>query len=508
GNKGIKVPGRPNHNRESFTSAEISANKTDPPGVHVNRLPSTSSGTLSSSASVQGSHNIEMPTSVNGSCGVQGGPISHIKNNSSMPLNSAPCQESVTKDQPVDPSSSLVHVKQESIDQSFDQAQEPCSLVQQGMSDAPMKQSIGNPMRSNDDLEKQSSKMFSSTSTTHASFVSPLMTKQLDSSTMVKFPPPSGTIPTSASVRTTPKMPCQKKPLEAQGSSLPPSSKKQKVRGTCKDRSIEKFNDVTALSGINLVEEENKLLSSEPKKDGQVSKASRRVVLEEEERTILQKVPLQRKLAEIMAKSGVKHINVDVERCLSLCVEERMRGLLSNIIRISKQRTDAEKGRNRTCITSDIRKQINEMNQKVKEEWERKHGGEEKLTNEKNDTAKEDDCSEQVKANKKKEDEKRANAANVAALASIGGDNPFLKWKLMAEARQKSSSGAERNVKKPSDETGDRRFGKSKGSPKVVRSISVKDVIAVVESEPQMSRSTLLYRLYNRISDVPTQEKT
>lgn len=204
-----------------------------------------------------------------------------------------------------------------------------------------------------------------------------------------------------------------------------------------------------------------------------------------------------------VAKSGIKHIKNDVERCLSLCVEERMRELLCNIIRMSKQRTDPEKCRDRICITSDIRKQINEMNQKEKEEQERKHGGEQKL---KNDTAKDDKRSEQVKANKEQA-EKRAKAANDAALASVGGDNAFLKWKLMAEARQKPSSVLERNSKKIS---GGRRLGKKNyGSPKVVRSISVKDVIAVVEKEPQVSRSTLLYRLYNRIcSDVPTQDMT
>lgn len=46
-------------------------------------------------------------------------------------------------------------------------------------------------------------------------------------------------------------------------------------------------------------EEEEQLLSSIPKKDGHVSKASRRVVHDEEERTFLQKIPLQRKLTEI-----------------------------------------------------------------------------------------------------------------------------------------------------------------------------------------------------------------
>lgn len=88
------------------------------------------------------------------------------------------------------------------------------------------------------------------------------------------------------------------------------------------------------------------------KEDGRVSEASRRVAHEEEERLILQKNPLQKKLAEIsmdtshifflisvilllrtesfgeeayicfsylaVAKFGLKNISNDVERCLSL----------------------------------------------------------------------------------------------------------------------------------------------------------------------------------------------
>lgn len=35
--------------------------------------------------------------------------------------------------------------------------------------------------------------------------------------------------------------------------------------------------------------------------------------------------------------------------------------------------------------------------------------------------------------------------------------------------------------------------------PQVARSISVKDVIAVLEREPQMSKSNLIYQLYDKI---------
>ncbi|KAL0700085.1 hypothetical protein Bca4012_056207 [Brassica carinata] len=460
GDKEVKVPDGPNHYRESFTSADQSlirsltednnAKKSDSCGVHVNQLPSTSSGTLSSSATVHELHNSERPTSVNCPSMVQGGSIFHFQTKSSLPLYSAPCQGPVTKDQTMSNDQTVAHVKHKLTDQSFDQVREPCSLVRQDVSNVPMEQSNGNPRR---DLVKQSSEMILSASTK----------TQLDSSTMVNFSAPVATIPPGTIVRTTQG---QRKTLEAQGSSLPPLSKRQKLCETSLAPSDKKFNDVTELSGINLMEEERELLSSLPKKNSRVLKSFRRVAHEEEGRTILQKVPLQRKLAE-----------------LSWCVEERMRKLLCNIIRMSKQRTDPEKCRDRICITSDIRKQINEMN-KEKEEQGRQYGGEEKL---KNDTAKEDKRSEQLKATKEQA-EKRAKAANDAALASVGGDNVFLKWKLMAEA-----CGG--------------RLGKNQGSPKVVRSISVKDVIAVVKKEPQMSRSTLLYRLYNRIgSDVPTQD--
>jgi transcription initiation factor TFIID subunit 4 len=47
-----------------------------------------------------------------------------------------------------------------------------------------------------------------------------------------------------------------------------------------------------------------------------------------------------------------------------------------------------------------------------------------------------------------------------------------------------------------------RKFGRNQAivpQTKVVRTITVKDVMAVLEREPQMSRSTLIYQLYERI---------
>ncbi|XP_027193103.1 transcription initiation factor TFIID subunit 4b-like isoform X2 [Cicer arietinum] len=325
----------------------------------------------------------------------------------------------------------------------------------------------------------------------------------------------------------------QKKPLEALGSSPPPPSKKQKVYGTSMEQSIDQLNDVTAVSGVDLREEEEQLFSG-PKEDSRVSEASRRVVQEEEESLILQKAPLQRKLIEIMTECGLKGMSNDVERCLSLCVEERMRGVISNIIRMSKQRVDIEKTRHRTAVTSDVRHQIMEMNRKAREEWEKKQAEAEKLrklndvdgsSGVDGDKEKDEGRNKATKVNKEVDDKMRTNAANVAARAAVGGPDMLSKWQLMAEqARQKREGGMDAasdsqptkdvSPKSPSPgrstkdnqererKAAARKFGKNHSSgsqTRVARSISVKDVIAVLEREPQMAKSSLLYQLYERI---------
>lgn len=134
----------------------------------------------------------------------------------------------------------------------------------------------------------------------------------------------------------------------------------------------------------------------------------------------------------------------------------------------------------------------------------------------------------------------RTTAANVAARAAVGGDDMFSKWQLMAEqARQKREGGTDmasgsqagkdtnrrpltsgRNTKDnqdaekrgqttPSASGSGRKFGKTQATvsqTKVARAITVKDVIAVLEREPQMSKSTLIYRLYEKVSSDASAE--
>ncbi|KAF7079645.1 hypothetical protein CFC21_083849 [Triticum aestivum] len=328
----------------------------------------------------------------------------------------------------------------------------------------------------------------------------------------------------------------QKKSLETAGSAPPPTSKRQKTAGAFQEQSIDQLNDVTAVSGVNLREEEEQLLSA-PKEESAATEAARRIVQEEEENLFLQKGPLLKKLAEIVLKSNLKNADADVGRCLSMCVEERLRRFISTLIRVSKQRTDAEKTGHRLVITSDVGRQILQMNQKAKEEWDKKQAETDKNKKQTEDGSsggaelekeKEESRPKNAKPNKEEDDKMRTTAANVAARQAVGGSDMFSKWQLMAEqAKQKRApaprpshasgkGSAERSEASKRSHLaafgtgGTERQGKgsfaNRHSHGPQRTVSVKDVICVLEREPQMTKSRLIYRLYERLPGESTTD--
>ncbi|KAF8377624.1 hypothetical protein HHK36_031006 [Tetracentron sinense] len=495
----------------------------------------------------------EMQNSISEPKRMLGGSISHLTNNSAKQQNPILWQPSMNKEQKSGALSPMAYVKQEPDDQISElQYKSQCSAPQ-GSSFGAVQVDQGNAALpatiKYESLGKQSSRMAFSTSKSMmpTNLVPSSMTSQLEPTVPMRAQITSATTSIGAVTtdRTPPKKSSigQKKPFEALGILSPQSSKKQKVSGAFLDQSIEQLNDVTAVSGVNLREEEEQLFSG-PKEESRASEASRRVVQEEEKRLMLQKNPLQKKLTQIMSKFGLKSISNDVERCLSLSVEERMRGLINNLIRLSKQRVDIEKPRHWSLITSDVQCQILVINRKAKEDWEKIQAKEtEKLrkpnevsvsqpegkTGDGCDKEKDEGRLKTLKANKE-DDKMRTTAANVAARAAVGGDDMLSKWQLMAEqARQKREGGmdaafgatqtgkdvsrkllstsrgnqvAENKDPSASSASGTiRKFGRNQVMPqtRVFRSISVKDVIAILEKEPQMSKSTLIHGLYERV---------
>ncbi|KAK7840565.1 atp-dependent zinc metalloprotease ftsh 10 [Quercus suber] len=124
---------------------------------------------------------------------------------------------------------------------------------------------------------------------------------------------------------------------------------------------------------------------------------------------------------------------------------------------VNLRRVDIEKPRHRTVVTSDVQQQIMTMNRKAREEWEKEQAEAEKLRrlNDGNngvdgDKEKDDGRGKSLKANKEEDDKMRTTAANVAARATVGGDDMLSKWQLMAEqARQKRERGVDTSGSQP-----------------------------------------------------------
>ncbi|CAL0332753.1 unnamed protein product [Lupinus luteus] len=535
------------------TSSSISSINPQLLDSHLGQAPHQNTGQNHLGGATQGLNVIGMPkhqqqNSFSGPKRLPGGSVSSMVNNSAPQQTSNAGQPSINKEQKVGMLSSVSYVKKEPSDLSTEQ-QHRLNLSKlhglHSVNSAQIEQGSANQGSVKDEFSRglpASTNMPPTTFQHNSSASSSVMTQ----------PNPSVSIPSNTSgimARAPLKKPslAQKKPLEALGSSPPPPSKKQKTSGGSVEQSIEQLNDVTAVSGVDLREEEEQLFSG-PKEDSRVSEASRRAVQEEEEKLIFQRTQLNKKLVEILVKYGLKGIGNDVERCLSQCVEERMRGLISNLIRLSKQRVDFEKTRHRTVVTSDVRQQITIVNRKLREEWEKKQAEEEKLRkiNDVENTTgvdgdKDEGRTKSTKVNKEEDEKMRTNAANVAARAAVGGDDMLSKWQLMAEqARQKREGGTDlssgsqtakdmnrksssafrrsMNDNQEGDKKGPtttssgaaRKHGKSHAlasQTRVARSISVKDVIGVLEREPQMSKSPLIHRLYEKIhSDAPAEQ--
>ncbi|KAJ8620269.1 hypothetical protein MRB53_028798 [Persea americana] len=457
-----------NYNTHAYSgpSASVAASSIQAQDPQIRPVSNLQTGMVSSqlapslSKNPMNSPRYELRSRMNENKRVQGGPLTQVPSQSTMLQSSVAWQSSLNNDPKSSALTPLVYPKQEPVDHMSKQQHNPRLSaphssssfglhIDQGSSSVGPSKEEGN--------EKQSARMGFSTAPVMmaANQMSGPVSAQQDSSMQMRSPMASAATPVGAgtNARTPPKKPPvgQKRPMEAAGNLSPISSKKQKVSGAPSDQSIEHLNDVTAVSGVNLREEEEQLLSA-PKEDSRASEATRRVVQEEEDRLILQRGPLQKKIAEIISKCGLKSKSNDVERCLSMCVEERLRGLISSLIRMSKQRVDIEKPRHRILITSDVRRQILMMNRKAKEDWEKKQAEEAEKLRKNNDTEgssgvdadkdRDEGRSKATKANKEEDDKMRTTAANVAARAAVGGDDMLSKWQLMAEqARQKREGG-------------------------------------------------------------------
>ncbi|KAG1347879.1 transcription initiation factor TFIID subunit 4b [Cocos nucifera] len=483
---------------------------------------STQSGSMQPMSAVNMTK-YEMQNMSNETKRMHGDSVSYLSNQSAHKQNpnawQLPTANILNKDPKNSAPPSVPFVKQEVVDQSAEPQSKPQVVASKGSSFVSESTDQGSPTSGHmkdETLETRPSRvgLSASTSTITQNQISGSVASQSVSMMQMHSQISSATpsVLAGTAMKTPPKRITigQKKPFEVLETPPPQSSKKQKTSGAFLDQSIEHLNDVTAVSGVDLREEEEQLLST-PKEENRASEAARRM------------------------------------------------------------RIDVEKMRHQLVVTSDVRHQISMMNRKAKEEWEkklaeeadklRKHNEGEGNTGVDGDKHEDEGRSKTHKINRE-DDKMRATAANVAARAAVGGDDMLSKWQLMAEqARQKRegrlegvscyhqdkitgnksflNSGREQQefesrgpsaaflsgkcdvffllgsevffsfiINQPvvliiclGVDGGMRKPGRGLATmpPKVACHISAKDVIVVLEREPQMSRSALIYRLYERM---------
>ncbi|KAM4088690.1 hypothetical protein ACB094_07G091300 [Castanea mollissima] len=90
---------------------------------------------------------------------------------------------------------------------------------------------------------------------------------------------------------------------------------------------------------------------------------------------ILQKYPLQKRVAEIISNDGIESIDEDSKILLSLALKIKLQGWLESALKSSKQRDAVEKARQQIVDTQDIQHLIPEVNSKLSEDKEKKQTG-------------------------------------------------------------------------------------------------------------------------------------
>eukprot|EP00850_Spirogloea_muscicola_P018765 SM000175S03312 [mRNA] locus=s175:198100:202623:+ [translate_table: standard] len=222
--------------------------------------------------------------------------------------------------------------------------------------------------------------------------------------------------------------------------SLGNDSKRAKPGPQEADQSIDQLNDVTAVSGVNLREEEEQLLQV-PKEASHITEAVRKLVREEESTLFLDRVALQTKLASIALHHGLKAINPEVHRCISMAAEERLRAMLYTLVKLSKQRKDNHKSKHKIVYTLNTPQQLQKIRQCEKEVLDRREALEQeqlRLLNEKGgkdkasitDAEKEELRLKALKAKELQDEQMKATAANRAAREAIGVDERVLQWQM------------------------------------------------------------------------------
>ncbi|KAM9470924.1 transcription initiation factor TFIID subunit 4 isoform 2-T2 [Clarias gariepinus] len=265
------------------------------------------------------------------------------------------------------------------------------------------------------------------------------------------------------------------------------ANQKQKLNdpggGTFRDD--DDINDVASMAGVNLNEENARILATGSELVGTQIRSCK-------DEAFLPASLLHKRILEIARGFGVNEVMADVVSLVSHATEARLRSTLENVSALARHRTEPSKDEEHHEQTSDVRTQLKFFEQLERLEKQRKDDEEREILLKVAKSRSRQEDPEQARLKQKAKEmqqqelaQMRQRDANLTALAAIG---PRKKRKLDSPG----ASGAEATGSSSGSASG------SSSSTRQVRQritrVNLRDLIFCLEQERSTARSLLLYK--------------
>uniref|UniRef100_A0A9J8BWI7 Si:dkey-219c3.2 n=1 Tax=Cyprinus carpio carpio TaxID=630221 RepID=A0A9J8BWI7_CYPCA len=270
------------------------------------------------------------------------------------------------------------------------------------------------------------------------------------------------------------------------------ANQKQKLNdpggGTFRDD--DDINDVASMAGVNLNEENARILATGSDLVGTQIRSCK-------DEAFLPASLLHKRLLETAKKFGVTEVSMETVTLISHATQSRLRSMLENVSAVAQHRVDSCKDEELYEQTSDVRTQLKFFEQLEKIEKQRKDDEERELLMKAAKSRSRQEDPEQARLKQKAKEmqqqelaQMRQRDANLTALAAIG---PRKKRKL-------DSPGASAGAEFPAGSSGSATGSTSSSTSSVrqtrqrVTRVNLRDLIFCLEQERTTARSMLLYK--------------
>ncbi|XP_055366524.1 transcription initiation factor TFIID subunit 4-like isoform X2 [Betta splendens] len=252
-------------------------------------------------------------------------------------------------------------------------------------------------------------------------------------------------------------------------------------------RDDDDINDVASMAGVNLCEENARILATSSEFVGRVTRSCK-------DETFLSTSLLTRRALEIGKKFGVSEMGTDVINYISHAAQQRLQTLLEKTSQVAQQKNRTFKEDERHVQVSDVRTQLKFFEQLDQVEKQRKEEQEREVLLKAAKSRSRQEDPEQLRLKQKAKEMQqqelaqiRHREANQTALAAIG---PRKKRRMDSPVRGSGAEGSGSGSSHPGGPgSGSRHFMRQR-----ITRVNLRDLLFCLENEKGASHSHLLYK--------------